>query len=42
MKKTILILGGGFGGVYTAVYLEKLMTQQEREFIEIFNLCCRR
>src|SRR5271170_1096913 len=35
MKKTILILGGGFGGVYTAVHLEKLMTAAEREVIEI-------
>ncbi len=35
MKKRILILGGGFGGVYTAVYLEKLMTAEEREAIEI-------
>ncbi len=35
MKKTILILGGGFGGVYTAVYLEKLMTAAERETTDI-------
>jgi len=35
MKKRILILGGGFGGVYTAVYLEKLMTQAERDSTEI-------
>lgn len=35
MKKTILILGGGFGGVYTAVYLEKLMTAEERAAYEI-------
>src|SRR5271170_3722255 len=35
MKRTILILGGGFGGVYTAVHLEKLMTAAEREVIEI-------
>ena len=35
MKKRILILGGGFGGVYTAVYLEKLMTAAEREATEI-------
>ncbi len=35
MKKRILILGGGFGGVYTAVYLEKLMTPEERETTEI-------
>jgi NADH dehydrogenase len=35
MKKTILILGGGFGGVYTAVFLEKLMTAAERETTEV-------
>ena len=35
MKKRILILGGGFGGVYTAVHLEKLMTVVEREATEI-------
>jgi len=35
MKRTILILGGGFGGVYTAVYLEKLMTAAERKANEI-------
>src|ERR1700674_2441211 len=35
MKKTILILGGGFGGVYTAVYLEKFMTAAERKEFEI-------
>src|SRR5271156_2502778 len=35
MKKRILILGGGFGGVYTAVFLEKLMTKAEREATEI-------
>src|ERR1700677_822717 len=35
MKKRILILGGGFGGVYTAVFLEKLMTKAERETTEI-------
>jgi len=29
MKKTILILGGGFGGVYTAVHLNELMTREE-------------
>ena len=34
-KKTILILGGGFGGVYTAVYLEKFMTAAERKDIAI-------
>jgi len=35
MKKTILILGGGFGGVYTAVYLERLMSREERATYEI-------
>jgi NADH dehydrogenase len=35
MKKRILILGGGFGGVYTAVHLEKLMTAAERATVEI-------
>ena len=35
VKKKILILGGGFGGVYTAVYLDKLMTSKEREEFEI-------
>ena len=35
MKRKILILGGGFGGVYTAVHLEKLMTAAERKVIEI-------
>jgi NADH dehydrogenase len=35
MKKRILILGGGFGGVYTAVYLEKLMTTIERADVEV-------
>jgi len=35
MKNTILILGGGFGGVYTAVYLEKLMSREERASHEI-------
>jgi NADH dehydrogenase FAD-containing subunit len=24
-KKKIVILGGGFGGVYTAIYLEKML-----------------
>jgi NADH dehydrogenase len=31
----IVILGGGFGGVYTAVHLEKLMRAAERELVEI-------
>jgi NADH dehydrogenase len=35
MTRRILILGGGFGGVYTAVHLEKLMTAAERESLEI-------
>ena len=34
-KKRILILGGGFAGVYTAMYLEKRMSAIERESIEI-------
>jgi NADH:quinone reductase (non-electrogenic) len=27
-KKRIVILGGGFGGVYAAIHLEKLMARQ--------------
>ncbi len=34
-QKRILILGGGFGGVYTALHLGKLLTKQELETIEI-------
>jgi len=34
-KKRILILGGGFGGVYVAVRLGKLLSKKEREEIEI-------
>ena len=34
-KKRILILGGGFGGVYVAVHLGKLFSKQELEEIEI-------
>ncbi len=34
-KKRILILGGGFGGVYAAVHLGKLLTPRELEEIEI-------
>lgn len=34
-KRRILILGGGFAGVYTAMYLEKGMTAAERQTIEI-------
>jgi NADH:ubiquinone reductase (H+-translocating) len=35
MKKTILILGGGFGGVYTAVHLKKQMTPAEKEAYDV-------
>jgi NADH dehydrogenase, FAD-containing subunit len=34
-KKRVLILGGGFGGVYVAVHLGKLLSKKEREEIEI-------
>ncbi|MEP6670165.1 MAG: FAD-dependent oxidoreductase [Chthoniobacter sp.] len=34
-KKRVLILGGGFGGVYVAVHLQKLLTSKEMEEIEI-------
>ena len=34
-KKRILILGGGFGGVYVAVHLGKTLSQREREETEI-------
>ena len=34
-KTRILVLGGGLGGVYTAIYLEKGMTRAEREQIEV-------
>ena len=34
-KKRILILGGGFAGVYTAMYLEKAMFWGERDQYEI-------
>ena len=34
-KIKILILGGGFGGVYTAKYLEKALRREELERIEI-------
>jgi len=34
-KKRILVLGGGFGGVYAAMHLGKLFTRQELERIEI-------
>lgn len=35
MKTRIVILGGGFAGVYTAMYLEQLMKRHEREQFEI-------
>ena len=34
-KKRILILGGGFGGVYVAVHLGKMLSQGELEETEI-------
>ena len=34
-KKRVLILGGGFGGVYVAVHLGKLLTPRELEQTEI-------
>lgn len=34
-KRRVLILGGGFGGVYVAVHLGKLLSKREREDIEI-------
>ena len=34
-KKRILILGGGFGGVYVAVHLGKMLSQHELEETEI-------
>ena len=34
-KKRIVILGGGFGGVYTAVHLGRLLSRRELETIEI-------
>src|SRR5882757_3756778 len=34
-KKRILILGGGFGGVYAAVHLGKMLTAKEHEEYEI-------
>ena len=34
-KKRILILGGGFAGVYTAMFLEKGMRRDERDLYEI-------
>jgi NADH dehydrogenase len=38
MKKNIVILGGGFGGVYTAMHLEKLLSKKKSDFeITIVN-----
>ena len=37
-KKRVLILGGGFGGVYVAVHLGKLLSKKEREEIEIVEI----
>jgi NADH:quinone reductase (non-electrogenic) len=34
-KKRILILGGGFGGVYVAVHLSRILSAEELERIEI-------
>ena len=34
-KHRIVILGGGFGGVYTAMYLDRAMTAAERDKIEV-------
>jgi NADH dehydrogenase len=34
-KKRILILGGGFGGVYVAVHLGKMLSPAELEGTEI-------
>ena len=34
-KRRVLILGGGFGGVYVAVHLGKLLSKKELEEIEI-------
>ncbi len=34
-KKRVLILGGGFGGIYVAVHLGKLLTKRELAEIEI-------
>src|SRR6266853_5270567 len=34
-KKRVLILGGGFGGIYVAVHLGRLLTRRELEEIEI-------
>ncbi len=34
-EKQVVILGGGFAGVYTALYLQKLMTASERKAIHV-------
>jgi len=34
-KRRVLILGGGFGGVYVALHLGKLLSKKELEEIEI-------
>lgn len=34
-KRRIVILGGGFGGVYAALHLGKLLSRRELETIEI-------
>jgi NADH dehydrogenase len=36
-KKRIVILGGGFGGVYTAIYLEKLLKKSSNFEIVLVN-----
>src|SRR5437588_8048595 len=36
-KKRIVILGGGFGGVYAAIHLEKLLARQSAVEISLFS-----
>src|SRR5712692_6097274 len=36
-KKRIVILGGGFGGVYAAMHLEKLLTRQSAVEISLIS-----
>ena len=36
-KKRILILGGGFGGLYTALHLEKTLARDEDVTITLVN-----